>query len=138
MLYEIMRHCRNFFPVEHKEDNFVIKDGIISLPFIHEGQYYLIEGSIFNDGLYKKGAEELTDEEFTGVITALAIPKAFLELATEIEAFVQKNPASPFQSESFGGYSYTRATKGSSSNAGGGVATWKDVFSDRLQNWRKI
>lgn len=133
MLYEIMRHCRNFFPDQCREGNFEIKDGNISLPFIYEGQYYLIEGSIFNDGLYKKGAEEFEqDEEFLGVITALKIPKAFLELATEIEAYKQKNPDGAYQSESFGGYSYTRAT------VNGKVAGWQDVFAHRLSDWRKV
>ena len=40
---------------------------------------------------------------------------------------------SPYQSESFGGYSYTKA---SASN--GDQVDWKTVFRSRLNRWRKI
>ena len=43
---------------------------------------------------------------------------------------------SPYMSESFGGYSYS---KGASNTASGGsVVTWQDAFKTRLAPWRKI
>lgn len=132
MLYEVMRHCRNFFPKERREGTFEIKDGIFSLPFVYEGQYFLIEGSVLNDGLYQYPATDLVDEKFDGCVTALAIPKPFISLVNDIKEFCDKNPEGAYQSESFGGYSYTRAT------VDGKVAGWQEVFSGRLSDWRKI
>lgn len=132
MLYEIMRHCRNFFPCEHRDGTFEIKGGIISLPFVYEGQYYLIEGSVFNDGLHKHPDTDLQDEKFDGFITTLKVPRAFLDLAKEIEEYCKKNPEGAYVSESFGGYSYTRATND------GEVAGWQQIYASRLSEWRKI
>ena len=49
---------------------------------------------------------------------------------------VQKALASPYQSESFGGYSYTKASAGSS-DSGEGI-TWQKKFKSQLNQWRKI
>lgn len=132
MLYEIMRHCRNFFPCEHRDGTFEIKGGIISLPFVYEGQYYIVEGSVFNDGLHKYPEEGMQDEKFDGYITTCKIPKAFIELAEEIEEWCEKNPQNGYQSESFGGYSYTKAT------VDGKIAGWQQVFASKLSDWRKV
>ena len=78
----------------------------------------------------------LTDETFTGAVWALAIPRAVLKIANEIDAWQQKNgaaAASPYQSESFGGYSYSMRAQSGESGAG-----WKDAFAGRLSDWRKI
>lgn len=135
MLYEIMKHIKNFFVTDNSvSDEFKIEDGTISLLFLKEGQYFLIEGSVFNDGVYLYPATGLTDEVFKGTITALAIPKTFLSLAEEITDFAANNKTTDnLQSESFGGYSYSRMQNGR-----GGVAGWQDVFKTRLNAWRKI
>lgn len=135
MLYEIMRHLRNFFPTNtRKEGSFVIEDGKISLLFVKDDQYILIEGSDFNDGVYKYPVSDLADEAFDGEITVLAPPREFLELVSDIEALVASNKGKEgFASESFGGYTYTKAT-----NSAGNIAGWSDVFKDRLAVWRKI
>lgn len=83
----------------------------------------------------------LTDEEFEGDIWLMAIPKTFLDLAKEIEEWEAVNgkagseAMSPFTSESFGGYSYS---KGTSSGNGGNSSSWQGVFGSRLNIWRKI
>ena len=133
MLYEIMAHIRNFFPAEGHEGAYVIENNTISLSFAKAGQYILIEGSTMNDGVYKLPVDDLNDEEFTGRITLLTPPKAFIELVEEIKAYMQENKPTPYQSESFGGYSYTKAT-----NASGNAASWQDVFRGRLNTWRKL
>lgn len=132
MLFEVMSHVHNFFIKEVVERKFVIEDGSISLNFITDGQYFLVEGSVFNDGVHKYPVQDMQDEVFAGTITTLAPPRAFLDLVKEIEEYVKNNPVSALVSESFGGYSYTKATKD------GTVADWKDVFKARLNTWRKI
>lgn len=139
MLETICRECNNWFRVSDgiHDGTFVIEGGSISLPFLTSGQYYRIIGSVFNDGLHRYGDEtdDLTDETFDGTIWALAIPRAFLALAEEIEGWQTSNGnAGPYTSESFGGYSYTRAT----SSTTGAAATWADVFAGRLNQWRRI
>ena len=134
MLNEICRSIRNYFPTrKHESGSFAIENGAISLPFVSEGGYFLIEGSLLNDGIHKYPATDLVDEEFNGVITLCAVPKSFEALVAEIEDYKAKNAVSPYASESFGGYSYTRAT-----NARGNVASWQDTFSTRLNAWRKL
>ena len=97
-------------------------------------------GSVFNDGVYQNtDLLELTDETFTGAIWLMAIPKYVIDLASEISEWITKyndTISSPFQSESFGGYSYTKANGGSDS--GSSVPTWQSVFTSQLNVWRKI
>jgi hypothetical protein len=76
----------------------------------------------------------LKDEEFTGEIWPMAVPKAVVDLSEEISEWCTNNPRSAYTSEAFGGYSYVRAT-GSGTNA---PASWEDVFRGRLNRWRKI
>jgi len=135
MLYEIMRHLHNFFRVDERHGVYDIKDGMVSLPFLKDGQYFLVEGSVFNDGVYEYPYKEFKDEEFEGYITALAPPSAFLDLVTEIEEWQSKNgetQTGPYTSESFGGYSYTKATDSNGNSVG-----WEDAFRKRLNVWRK-
>lgn len=138
MLFEVMKQCRNFFPTgTHVYETFRIEDGTVLLPFMQDGQYFLIEGSVFNDGVHQYPASDLKDEVFYGCISPLAIPKAFIDLVEDIKAWGKKNgeaAASPYLSESFGGYSYTKAT-----GADGSIASsWQSAFKSRLAEWRKL
>ena len=139
MLEQVLMNIRRWFPVDGgiHSGTFTIKDGGIALPFLANGQYFRICGSVFNDGLHQYPATDLVDEEFSGAIWALAIPPAVVDLADEIGAWQEKNgeaSASPYQSESFGGYSYSKATD----SASGGAVTWQSVFKRQLSAWRKI
>ena len=139
MLEQVLMNIRNWFPVKGGiySGTFTIKDGGITLPFLADGQYFRICGSVFNDGLHQYPATDLVDEEFSGAIWALAIPPAVVDLADEIGSWQDKNgeaSASPYQSESFGGYSYSKATD----SASGGAVTWQSVFKRQLSAWRKI
>lgn len=141
MLEEILNHIHNFFVVKdgiHVGD-YVISSGTLSLDFLQEGQYFRIKGSVFNDGVYVYPAEELHDEEFSGEIWAMALPPGFIALYNEIDDWCdnyQNVVDSPYQSESFGGYSYTKATFGGSS--GDSSVNWQNVFKSKLNPWRKI
>lgn len=141
MLEELMRECRNWFvaPNGVHLGTFTIKDGSISLPFLVSGQYFRIIGSVFNDGVHQYGAAELADETFDGAVWALLVPPAFLALSDEIQSWRNQyeNAAnSPFQSESFAGYSYTKSS--TNGNSGGSVMGWQGVFASRLNKWRKL
>ena len=136
MLEKVLRHLRNWFVHSIRQGAFEIKGGILELPFILEGQYFRIVGSVLNDGVYQYPAA-LKDEAFTGEIWCLAIPGTVLELVKDIEQWESKNGAasvSPYTSESFGGYTYTKAVNKDS----GGAITWESAFKSRLSIWRKI
>nr|DAU80992.1 MAG TPA: Protein of unknown function (DUF3199) [Caudoviricetes sp.] len=138
MLEQVLRHLNNWFLVEIHEGTFTVENGSIALPFLLTNQYFRIVGSVLNDGLHQYPAVDLTDETFTGSVWALAVPKAVIELSVEIEAWQEKNGeavASPYQSESFGGYSYTKRSAGIDS---GTLNGWQDAFRGRLNDWRKI
>ena len=138
MLEQVLMNIRNWFPVKGgiHSGTFTIKDGGVTLPFLADGQYFRICGSVFNDGLHQYNVLDLTDETFTGTIWALAIPKAVIKLASEIEAWQKKNgeaAAGIYQSESFGGYQYSKQT----ASDGGQLTVWS-VFRKRLNQWRKL
>lgn len=141
MLEELMRECRNWFvaPNGVHLGTFTIKDGSIALPFLRAGQYFRIVGSVLNDGVYQYGDCALRDETFEGAVWAMAVPSEFLRLEEEIKAWrtQYENAAnSPFQSESFAGYSYTKSS--ANGNSGGSVTCWQGVFASRLNKWRKL
>lgn len=139
MLEQVLMNIRNWFTVKGGiySGTFTIKDGGITLPFLADGQYFRICGSVFNDGLHQYNVLDLTDETFNGTIWALSIPKAVIELADEIGKWQEKNGeavSSPFSSESFGGYSYSKSTDAET----GGAVTWQSAFKQQLSAWRKI
>ena len=138
MLESVLQHLNNWFLVDIHEGEFVVRNGSITLPFLQINQYFRIVGSVFNDGLHQYPVGDLVDETFTGSIWALAVPKAVIDLSVKIEAWQEKNGevvASPYQSESFGGYSYTKRSAGSDSSTLNG---WQDAFRGRLNDWRKL
>lgn len=138
MLEQILTYLNNWFIVPggvHYGD-YSIENGGITLPFLQNGQYFRICGSVFNDGLHQYHAADLMDEEFSGAVWALAVPKAVIALAEKIEKWDEKNgeaAASPYTSESFGGYSYTKS-KGADASTDG----WQSTFSGQLSQWRKL
>lgn len=143
MLTELCAELKNYFLRDQSLDihsgTFEISEGSIELPFLINGQYFRIVGSVLNDGVYKYPTYGLRDETFTGAVWAMAVPPAVVELAAEIEKWTLDNAetlASPYQSESFGGYSYS--VKSGSANGGLGGLSWKDQFAARLSKWRRL
>ena len=138
MLTEICAEIRNYFEVPNGRHfgTFTISGGSIApLDFLQEGQYFRIVGSVFNDGVYKYPAESLTDEVFEGAVWAMAVPPTLIALAAEIKGYNDSDAGkpSPFTSESFGGYAYTKAT-----DANGAPIGWQKAFASRLNKWRKL
>lgn len=136
MLEQILLEMNNAFVVQdgaHPGEYSITESGI-ALPFLADGQYFWIQGSVFNDGLHQYPASDLTDEDFTGCVYALAVPRAVVALADEIAAWAEKNQPKAYTSENyFGKYSYTLAT-----NENGVAAGWQDVFRAQLNRWRKM
>lgn len=143
MLEQVLTRIHNWFRVRDDVDGihpgkYTIQDGGITLPFLRDGQYFRIMGSVFNDGLHRYGPDmkALTDEMFDGAVWALAIPKAVVDLAAEMAEWEAQNGAKSvgvYQSESFGGYTYSKYTNG----RGGQITVW-DVFKSRLKPYQKL
>jgi hypothetical protein len=134
MIDEICASLHNYFAVDIVPGEYTVNDGEITLPFLAAGQFFRVVGSVFCDGVYRCGDKLPADETFDGAIWALAIPPALEAIAAEIEEWKAKNAdvlASPYQSESFGGYSYSKGT-------GCDSASWQGAFASRLNRWRKI
>ena len=150
MLTEVCQELRNWFEKDKHIGAFTIEGGqLTDSSFLQDGQYFRIIGSVFNDGVHKyeptnAKREVLHDEVFDGAIWAMAVPPTVIALSERISAWqaqyggVSSAAMSPFQSESFGGYSYSKGSGSSSGSGGSAVPTWKSVFADELNRWRKI
>lgn len=153
MISELCAELRNYFLRDYINPehyihygSFVIANGEMqNLPFLKVGQFYRIVGSTFNDGVHKYGAtprgvedsETLTDEEFEGAIWEMFVPKEVVDLSAEIQDWISKNADtinSPYQSESFGGYSYTKAI----ASTGKLSTDWQSHFAGKLNRWRRL
>lgn len=135
-LTNLCAELRNYFETKKRFGTFTISGGSISpSDFLQDGQYFRIVGSVFNDGVHRHPAHDLTDETFDGAVWAMAVPPAVIDLATEIEEYNKSDVGkpSPYISENFGGYGYTKAT-----GSNGKVLTWKSVFADALNRYRKL
>ena len=145
MLSEVCNYLKNWFDWNQTKffGQFTIESGKLNIDGeILDGQYFRVIGSVFNDGVHKKN-EKLKDEVFNGAVWLMAVPQEVLDLVDEIETWQAKygtadsQNMSPFQSESFGGYSYSKASGGSDSS-GSSVPTWQGVFGARLRGYKKI
>lgn len=148
MLSELCREIKNWFDKSRYFGDFVISGGSIisrndGTMGLQDGQYFRIIGSVFNDGVYQYPTTDLHDESFEGAVWALAIPKEVIDLSNEIDAWKDKyggidsQAMSPYQSESFGGYSYSKGG-GGASDGSSLAGTWQGAFASRLNKWRKI
>ena len=148
MLTEICQNLKNWFVVNENDKiygTFEIVEGVLSPSIdLKPYQYFRIVGSTLNDGVHCLDNEDcldddekvLNDEVFTGAIWKMSVPNAFLKLVKEIKEWQDKNAekiSSPYQSESFGGYSYSKA-----SGQNGESLTWQSAFKKRLNTWRKV
>lgn len=139
--------CKNYFLKNGYADVhggvFTIEDGKISGAegYLIEGQYFAIRGSKLNDGVYlntPEGLDCLLDETFKGAIWDMSVPPAFLEFCESAEAFKDKYNElglnySGFQSESFGGYSYSLPA-----SAPDFMVQWQDRLNKAYRRWRKL
>lgn len=150
----VLNHIHNWFERDRiPVTGCAVTDGALPAPVsskIPLGAWYRVEGSYLNDGLHLRldefpegESEGLTDETFDGTVTVLAVPHALLLVAERVSDWVaatseaqSKALSSPYQSESFGGYSYSMRDLGGS--AGGGTGGWQAAFAQDLNPWRKV
>lgn len=141
----ICKELNNYFCEEKDKirGKFCVSDGKLH-PSVEllDGQYYAIFDSIFNDGVHLYPDDLLkTEPEFDGAIIKMSVKPDFLDLVERIAEWREKNEAanspnmSPYQSESFGAYSYS---KGSGESGGGNAVSWKQQFKSELDEYRKM
>jgi len=163
MLEQILARLNNWFIRYSYTGNVTVSaDGAVLAPseaaaILQPGKWYRILGSGFHDGVYQvpeeqageeeleedveAGAEEPEEEEQSGTFSctlwALDVPAGLLNIITEMEAWQAKYGdvvSSPYQSESFGGYSYSKAGVSSSNS---GTATVWTQFADVLAPYKR-
>lgn len=139
MLEQILDFIHNYFIREVYRGTFKIENGALVTDFLLDGQYFKIVGSLLNEGIYQYPADNLRDETFKGEIWSMAVPKSVLDLVTEIEDWQKEygdKLNSPYQSESFGGYSYSKVS--GTDSKGNSLASWQGVFGKKLNAYRKL
>lgn len=142
MLTEICEYCHNYFWRTKRNVKLTISGGTFTADFLKEGQYFRILGSDLNDGVYIYPATDLKDEEFEGEIWSMVVPQAIIDLASDMEEWKEQygavdSPAmSPYSSESFGNYSYSKGS--SSSSSASASSDVMSAFKARLNPYRKL
>lgn len=145
MLTEICQYLHNYFEYEKHFGLISIIGDVVFCDGeeieMDEGQYFALFREKFAIGVYQYG-DELTDKTFTGSVWLMDIPDAILKANKWAEQWMEKNGGvdsaanSPFQSESFGGYSYS---KGNNSNGKAGVGIFDQAsFVGMLAPYRKL
>ena len=149
-LERVLGHIHNWFERDRvkvtgcRVEGGSLPDGVLS--GVPDGVWYRIEGSYLNDGLHVTGDPDLTDETFDGTVTVLAVPRPLLRVAGQVADWMSANAearskamSSPYQSESFGGYSYSMRDLGDgSSGYTGGLNGWEAAFASDLNQWRRV
>lgn len=148
-LTQVCDHLNNHFVKSVERGTFTISGGSITLrrkPLT--GQYIWLVGGVLANGIYKVTDSmpvlvgysvpiSAEDETFNGAVALLAVPAGLVEIAGEIETFQTKQAADKSNptliSESYSGYSYSRAT-----GTNGTPATWTEVFASRLNGYRRM
>lgn len=148
MINNICLELRNFFCKrgDRHQGTFRIVSGSLVPAVDIPTDYIRITGSRKNDGVHKRGQNgfELVDEgDFNGAVWIMSPPADFLALVDEISAWESKNGGvdsanmSPFQSESFGGYSYSKSSGGTGNAGHSSVPTWQSTYANRLNVYRR-
>lgn len=146
MLTEVCTEIKNYF--SYRRDRHAGEYKIVDGQFVPrvdlKSDYFAVFGSMKNNGVHKVSDNDLIDEdEFTGAVWVMTPPAAFLSLVDDIEAWQAKYGAtdseamSPFNSESFGGYSYTKSTGAESTRGSLAPQSWQSAFANRLCMYRR-
>lgn len=150
-IFRVCSYLRNWF--DRNQPNYsgtvTITNGALSETYgLKSGQYFRIVGSSLNDGVYQYPVTTLHDEEFNGSIIGMAIPSAVIAIMDKIEAWESEYRSlstrdgratmSPYNSESFGGYSYSKSSGGAGDSIKDKSGTWQGAFGAELQPWRKM
>lgn len=147
-IFEVCQYLKNWF--DRNQPRYIggitIQNGALSETYgLKVGQYFRIVGSALNnDGVYQYPITTLTDETFDGAIWAMSLPRAFIALLDDIEAWKAKYASadsvamSPFTSENVPGvYSYSKSSGGNDTTTDKS-GTWQGAFGARLAPYRKM
>lgn len=143
-LTDICAYLNNYFVRSKVAATITIEGGTFSAEFLKEGQYFRILGSDFNDGVHQYPATDLKDETFTGEIWKMIVPETIIDLSAIIKEWRTKyenansNMLSPYNSESFGNYSYSKGSTGSAGSGTTNPNSWQSVFSAQLAPYRRL
>ena len=147
MLNEVCGYLKNWFEKEQIFDTFTISGNAIArsdgstLSFTG-CNYFRIVGDkpSINDGVYPVSEYVLQDDTFKGAVWLMAVPSDLTELCGKISEWeakyggVDSQALSPYTSESFGGYSYSKSAGGEESGGSG----WQTAFNAKLSRYRKL
>ena len=81
---------------------------------------------------------------FSGAVWDMRVPPEIVDLDAEVEAWSAKYAGadsaamSPFDSENFTDYSYSKSSGASSGGNGNGPVSWQSAFAAALNAWRKV
>jgi len=140
-MQQVMDACNNHFVQYFLEGNIEIENGALIDVDVHCCAYVYITGSAQHNGLYRVEQrddnavlidDDAPDETFSGCVYLLAPPRGFINLCADVAAWVEKNPVGGLQSESFGAYSYSRAS------GAHGAVTWQEQHAERLRVYRRM
>jgi len=152
MLEQVLTYLNNWFVRYTYTGNVTVsEDGAVLAPseaatVLQPGRWYRILDSDFHDGVYQVPEEQSEKEEpeeeeqsetFSCTLWALGVPTGLMSTVAEMEAWQAKYGdvvSGPYQSESFGGYSYSKA--GASSSSGGTATVWTQ-FADTLAPYKR-
>ena len=150
-IFRVCSYLRNWFDRNqpHYSGTVTITNGELSETYgLKAGQYFRIADSSTNDGVYKYPVTTLNDETYNGSIIGMSIPLPVLDVMKKIEAWESEYRSlstrdgratmSPYNSESFGGYSYSKSSGGAGDSTKDKSGTWQGAFGAELQPWRKM
>lgn len=143
MLTNICAYLHNYFDYERHSGEISIVNGVIfcngKTITLDEGQYFALFRERIPLGVFN---EVPADKTFVGSVWLMDVPKDVLDADKWADDWMKANGGagseanSPFQSESFGGYSYN---KGSNSSGKGGSSVFDNAqFARMLAPYRKL
>lgn len=144
MLTEICQYLHNYFDYERHNGDITVNGGVITCNgdaiALEEGQYFALFRGRIPLGVFN--AEDGLDKTFNGSVWLMDVPKAILDADTWAKSWMEKNGSansdanSAFQSESFGGYSYS---KGNNTTGKAGASIFDTAqFAQMLAPYRKL
>lgn len=144
MLTEICAYLHNYFEYERHNGSIKIESGAITCDgeeiTLDNGQFFALFRGRIPLGVFK--ANNVPDKTFNGSIWLMDVPKGILDADEWAENWKEKNGGvdsannSAFESESFGGYSYT---KGTNTNGKAGASVFDNAqFASMLAPYRKL
>lgn len=151
MLTEICGYLNNFFVETQYVGAIDIIDGDLfcngkKIP-MEAGQYF----TLVNDkakaivGVFLFGTDTPNNRSIAdGAVWIMDIPPLVLEIATDVAAWMEKNGTaesaalSPYNSEAFATYSYSKSSGADSSGSSASVPIWWKSYGGRLSRWRRL